>query len=232
MSFPSSTPYGPTQADSSWGYPPPPPGDRSTSFPHPTLPSIHTFGRSPSSSTSDHWNSEPEPPSLPYRAWNTDAPYHPPLSSYSNSQVDPTVRNPSNSEGLENPGWSSSEATSPHSQADHAAYESTTYHHSAYHPAPTHSQTQMAPGTYSSQHVSTVPPPPRHTYTRTLVGPLSANACRLLDEHRKPGIFFLFQDLSVRTEGLLPTGHSSRVFIYNAITGTFRLRMRLMNVGA
>lgn len=39
-------------------------------------------------------------------------------------------------------------------------------------------------------------------YTRTLVGPLSANACRLLDEHRKEGIFFLFQDLSVRTEGL------------------------------
>lgn len=51
-------------------------------------------------------------------------------------------------------------------------------------------------------------------YTRTLVGPLSANACRLQDEHRKEGIFFLFQDLSVRTEG------------------TFRLRMRLVNVGA
>lgn len=72
----------------------------------------------------------------------------------------------------------------------------------------------MAPGTYSSQHISTVPSLPKHTYTRTLVGPLSANACRLLDEHRKAGIFFLFQDLSVRTEG------------------TFRLRMRLMNVGA
>ncbi|KAJ4479235.1 velvet factor [Lentinula aciculospora] len=56
-------------------------------------------------------------------------------------------------------------------------------------------------------------PLPRHTYTRTLVGPLSANATRLTDEHRKPGVFFLFQDLSVRTEG------------------TFRLRMRLMNVG-
>ncbi|KAL1708549.1 velvet factor-domain-containing protein [Schizophyllum commune] len=54
----------------------------------------------------------------------------------------------------------------------------------------------------------------RATYTRTLVGPLSSNATRLLDEHRKPGIFFLFQDLSVRTEG------------------TFRLRLRLMNVGA
>ncbi|PIL37344.1 hypothetical protein GSI_01037 [Ganoderma sinense ZZ0214-1] len=61
---------------------------------------------------------------------------------------------------------------------------------------------------------STIPPLPRHTYTRTLVGPLASNACRLLDEHRKPGIFFLFQDLSIRTEG------------------TFRLRLRLMNVGA
>ncbi|KAH8118738.1 velvet factor-domain-containing protein [Phellopilus nigrolimitatus] len=57
-------------------------------------------------------------------------------------------------------------------------------------------------------------PLPRHTYTRTLVGPLSANAARLNDEHRKPGVFFLFQDLSIRTEG------------------TFRLRLRLMNVGA
>lgn len=47
------------------------------------------------------------------------------------------------------------------------------------------------------------PPSPRQSYTRTLVGPLSANACRLKDEHRKQGIFFLFQDLSVRTEGLL-----------------------------
>ncbi|KZW03845.1 hypothetical protein EXIGLDRAFT_758164 [Exidia glandulosa HHB12029] len=55
---------------------------------------------------------------------------------------------------------------------------------------------------------------PRHTYTRTLVGPLTANAQRLLDEHRKPGVFFLFQDLSIRTEG------------------SFRLRIRLMNVGA
>jgi len=57
-------------------------------------------------------------------------------------------------------------------------------------------------------------PGPRQVFTRTLVGPLSSNATRLLDEHRKPGIFFLFQDLSIRTEG------------------TFRLRLRLMNVGA
>ncbi|KAG8996627.1 hypothetical protein FRB90_012685 [Tulasnella sp. 427] len=51
-------------------------------------------------------------------------------------------------------------------------------------------------------------------YTRTLVGPLTANAARLLDDKKQPGIFFTFQDLSVRTEG------------------TFRLRLRLMNVGA
>lgn len=74
---------------------------------------------------------------------------------------------------------------------------------------------------------------PRHTYTRTLVGPLSSNATRLLDEHRKPGIFFLFQDLSVRTEGvsflLLSPTSSSTLFSHE---GTFRLRLRLMNVGA
>ncbi|KAG8936735.1 hypothetical protein FRC02_012017 [Tulasnella sp. 418] len=51
-------------------------------------------------------------------------------------------------------------------------------------------------------------------YTRTLVGPLSAGAARLLDEHGAPGIFFTFQDLSVRTEG------------------QFRLRLRLMNIGS
>lgn len=99
---------------------------------------------------------------------------------------------------------------------------------------------------------STIPPLPRHTYTRTLVGPLSANACRLLDEHRKPGIFFLFQDLSIRTEGVCPYAilassvlragqsipsnsirvpMSTNVRLY-LISGTFRLRLRLMNVGA
>ena len=54
----------------------------------------------------------------------------------------------------------------------------------------------------SSSTMATNIPLPGHVYTRTLVGPLSANACRLLDEHRKPGVFFLFQDLSIRTEGM------------------------------
>ncbi|KAG8906128.1 hypothetical protein FRB99_007518 [Tulasnella sp. 403] len=51
-------------------------------------------------------------------------------------------------------------------------------------------------------------------YTRTLVGPLTANAARLTDDKKQFGIFFTFQDLSVRTEGV------------------FRLRLRLLNVGA
>jgi Velvet factor len=56
-------------------------------------------------------------------------------------------------------------------------------------------------------------PLPGHVYTRTLVGPLSANACRLLDEHRKPGVFFLFQDLSIRTEGtVIPLSSHSPPF--------------------
>ena len=66
-------------------------------------------------------------------------------------------------------------------------------------------QQQMRDVNHLSPSSSSTPvanaPLPGHIYTRTLVGPLSANACRLLDEHRKPGVFFLFQDLSIRTEG-------------------------------
>ncbi|KAI6130308.1 velvet factor-domain-containing protein [Pisolithus croceorrhizus] len=80
-------------------------------------------------------------------------------------------------------------------------------------PQTTYYQHSYSQSTSSSSSPASAHSLPRHTYTRTLVGPLSSNACRLLDEHRRPGIFFLFQDLSVRTEG------------------KFRLRLRLMNVG-
>lgn len=80
-------------------------------------------------------------------------------------------------------------------------------------PQATYYQHSYSQSTSSSSSPASAHSLPRHTYTRTLVGPLSSNACRLLDEHRRPGIFFLFQDLSVRTEG------------------KFRLRLRLMNVG-
>jgi hypothetical protein len=87
----------------------------------------------------------------------------------------------------------------------------------------------------SSSSPSANVPLPGHVYTRTLVGPLAANACRLLDEHRKPGVFFLFQDLSIRTEGVLcPTPFSACGYQrgVSGFTGRFRLRLRLMNVGA
>ncbi|KAI9000809.1 velvet factor-domain-containing protein [Trametes punicea] len=103
--------------------------------------------------------------------------------------------------------------TSPTQQIDSSMYASASY---AQHQHQQQTQSQYHQGSSHQEPTppSTIPPLPRHTYTRTLVGPLAANACRLLDEHRKPGVFFLFQDLSIRTEG------------------TFRLRLRLMNVGA
>ncbi|THH20572.1 hypothetical protein EUX98_g8558 [Antrodiella citrinella] len=85
-------------------------------------------------------------------------------------------------------------ASAQYAQQQHEQHAQAQYHQGAYTTTP---QETTPP--------STIPPLPRHTYTRTLVGPLSANACRLLDEHRKAGIFFLFQDLSIRTEGNCPT---------------------------
>lgn len=50
-------------------------------------------------------------------------------------------------------------------------------------------------------------------YTRNLIGSLSASAFRLTDPDNKIGVWFILQDLSVRTEG------------------TFRLKMNFVNVG-
>ncbi|KAF9569270.1 hypothetical protein CPC08DRAFT_732033 [Agrocybe pediades] len=180
----------PSDTSPSWNYPPP--VDRSAGFPPPILPSIHSFGRTISSS-SDNWHSETaEPEILPYRPWSSDAPYAP-----VDHNVDPSLRAQS-SNNAETPNGGSNSSGGQWSQSN--PYNS--------------SAAAAANITESDQNSDFTGTPPRLTYTRTLVGPLSANACRLLDEHRKPGIFFLFQDLSVRTEG------------------TFRLRMRLMNVGA
>jgi hypothetical protein len=73
------------------------------------------------------------------------------------------------------------------------------------------------------------------SFVRTLVGPLTSNAHSLRDDHGNLGIFFVFQDLSVRIEGSLPYANCSwpssdrPIFIR---VGKFRLRLRLMNVGA
>ncbi|CAJ0546430.1 Ff.00g099030.m01.CDS01 [Fusarium sp. VM40] len=54
---------------------------------------------------------------------------------------------------------------------------------------------------------------PQGMFTRNLIGSLAASAFRLNDTERKPGIWFVLQDLSVRTEG------------------NFRLRFSFVNVG-
>ncbi|KAI9809701.1 MAG: hypothetical protein M1825_000133 [Sarcosagium campestre] len=55
--------------------------------------------------------------------------------------------------------------------------------------------------------------PPSGMFTRNLIGSLSASAFKLADPDNKLGVWFILQDLSVRTEG------------------TFRLKMNFVNVG-
>jgi hypothetical protein len=169
----------------------------STSFPS-TLPAARPPGRNTNS-----WH-QPELEVLPYRAWTTNTAYAP-VPSYTSHELDPALQSPSSS-GTRDNSWTQSNNFNmnplPNTELEQGNYETAPYHSEAN--QPTYTQYPLSiPGSPPPMLVTpaTLPPLPRHTYTRTLVGPLSANACRLLDEHRKPGIFFLFQDLSVRTEG-------------------------------
>lgn len=209
-----------------WGYSQSSQVDRNTTFPPPVLPSIHSFGRpsgpNTNTNTGGQWHADSavrdEAEANSYRSWNAESSFHvdnqPATSGVFESPSTPNVDGSGwNQASMSNAPETNSQQYPPTSQSgtseQHSIYASASY---AQH-AP---QGEFYASTYPSgaPPSSAIAPLPRHTYTRTLVGPLSANACRLLDEHRKPGIFFLFQDLSVRTEG------------------TFRLRMRLMNVGA
>lgn len=152
-----------------------------------------------------------------FRSWSAvaDPPYGLPTPSqgsvYGNQEVDSTARShppadigqgryPQESYSVAGPGYDNP-----------TVYSSPIHPHQS--PQTTYYQHNYSQSTSSSSSPASAHSLSRHPYTRTLVGPLSSNACRLLDEHRRPGIFFLFQDLSVRTEG------------------KFRLRLRLMNVG-
>ena len=119
--------------------------------------------------------------------------------------------------------------TNAATQMDTSMYASASYvQNQQYYPTSNHHQPE------AFQSGSSIPLP-RHTYTRTLVGPLCANASKLSDEHRKSGIFFLFQDLSIRTEGTIEFARilPARLVLTNVFDlGTFCLRIRLMNVGA
>ena len=127
---------------------------------------------------------------VPASAANAPSDAYPQQARYSQEPFTPVQTSPTQPAQLD----SSMYASASYAQQQHQQQAQSQYHQGSSYQEPTPP--------------STIPPLPRHTYTRTLVGPLASNACRLLDEHRKPAIFFLFQDLSIRTEGTHL--HSSR----------------------
>ncbi|KAF9238759.1 velvet factor [Melanogaster broomeanus] len=184
----------------------------------------------------ESWNAHPthapvyrtDADTTSYRTWpvsesSYQAPVHPHPGVYG-TDMDPSSRSyhpTAQSDTREFHQWNQSPQEPYTTPAVQGSYEGSIPYGTSTYPQQS-SHIPYYQNNYAQSSASSSPPPPppasihplpRHTYTRTLVGPLSSNACRLLDEHRKPGIFFLFQDLSVRTEG------------------TFRLRLRLMNIG-
>ncbi|KAG2757514.1 hypothetical protein P692DRAFT_20824911 [Suillus brevipes Sb2] len=224
----------PSESNSAWGYAPSgTPLDRSHNFNHPH-PSLSSYNRNgirngiPAAAPGEPWQAQSSyrtdsDPAANYRNWPATEPSYPVIVNsqtgvYAAQEVDPSMRHSEHAtQQSETTNWPQQVAGDPSPRFVQEPFQGTgsSYDHPQAYGAP--SQPPYYQGTYaqssSSSPSASHPPLPRHSYTRTLVGPLSSNACRLLDEHRQSGIFFLFQDLSVRTEG------------------TFRLRLRLMNVG-
>ncbi|TDL29832.1 hypothetical protein BD410DRAFT_780327 [Rickenella mellea] len=201
---PFPPPYAPhTDPSTSWNY-------HHQHLIHPgaergSLPPINSFNRGGSPHVGSPWHpdhsSRDNTEAPAYRGWSSDAGFHADTTTAGHVPPHPQHGHP--------PHYPPEAYVGAPPVDPHAMYAPAPYGH----PQPPHPSLAQYTPAPSSPSPSTVTLP-RHSYTRTLVGPLSANACRLLDEHRKPGIFFLFQDLSIRTEG------------------SFRLRLRLMNVGA
>jgi hypothetical protein len=141
-----------------------------------------------------------------YREWSSGANYQHVDNNYANMDqtADPSLRTPSTAA---TPNGRSGKAPWSQPNAYHSTPNAESEQGPAYGQSTFHTQSACPPflqGTASAAQFPTtvtVSALPRHAHTRTLVGPLSANACRLMDENNKPGIFFLFQDLSIRTEG-------------------------------
>lgn len=164
----------------------------------------------------DPWHSQGNPS---VASW-PDQPYQP-MDQFGLAQVDPALRGHPNPNDRSSWGQSDGSDQTRYPQSGfpvgppNPSFGNAGYSSYAHQPQ----QTPYYPPNYS-QNVPSAPPQPtvpaaapltRHTYTRTLVGPLSSNGYRLLDEHRKPGIFFLFQDLSVRTEGTSTSSSPQRI---------------------
>lgn len=216
IAYSNSTPYN-TSPDSpdAWSYP------HTTAQPsHPIQNHPHPLRNTPRTGIStlasgDPWNTQstyrPEAESATFRTWpGAESSYQTPQASvYNNHDIDPSNRpyHPTaQPDGREYHQWNQSQQDS--FAANYDLYGAPSFpQQSPQTPYYQANYPQSNASSSSSPHL-TPHPLPRHIYTRTLVGPLSSNACRLLDEHQTPGIFFLFQDLSVRTEG-------SRNFITN-----------------
>ncbi|KAF8843097.1 hypothetical protein BDN67DRAFT_1030044 [Paxillus ammoniavirescens] len=224
MTYPGSNTYSSSpDSPESWGLPP----TGAQNFHNPALRNAPRSGM-PAAAGGEPWNASPtyraDADTMSYRTWpvtdpSYQTPLHPQAGVYGNQDVDPSNRSYHPTAQPDPQQWNQSHQES-YSAPSQGSYDGSTLYSAPAYPQQSqipYYQNQYAQSSTSSS--SSPPPPasthplPRHTYTRTLVGPLSSNACRLLDEHRRPGIFFLFQDLSVRTEG------------------TFRLRLRLMNIG-
>ena len=215
---PSSS-YSPSSTENWSAYPQAPMMNRSATYPQSNLPPIQTYQRNAGSVTAvnttspETWHAtDGDSNMLSYRHWENGTF---PGQHYTTTQPDSPIR-ANNHDGREQPTWQQHDdyTAPPAEQCAPGTYSgpppTAQTPPPPYYPATPVTPTQQNTPPSSSRQSPTRP----HMYTRTLVGPLSANACRLMDEQNKSGVFFLFQDLSVRTEG------------------TFRLRMRLMNVGA
>lgn len=209
IAYSNSNPYN-TSPDSpdGWAYPP-----GSHSVQNQPLRNAQRTGV-PAPTSAEQWNTQAtyrtDTDTTTFRTWPGAEPsYQTPIHSHANvyntNDVDPSNRpyHPSaQPDGREYHQWNHSQQDSYTPNYDTPALygapaypqqsPQTPYYQSNY----PQSNTSSSSSPHTASH-----PLPRHVYTRTLVGPLSCNACRLLDEHQIPGIFFLFQDLSVRTEG-------------------------------
>jgi len=141
------------------------------------------------------------------------------------SATGPGVNSPANPPNYQHSSWGPSSHAPPRIENGH-------YHHQGEYPPPQsdymYQSSSNYPPTYSGynsqassmhhlvQH-DDYPSPPSlagsQNFTRNLIGSLTASAFRLKDDKDQLGIWFILQDLSVRTEGL------------------FRLKFSFLNLG-
>jgi hypothetical protein len=136
-------------------------------------------------------------------------PNQPQVNPYSNGQPAPYNNGSAYNQGYPGPNGSAY-ASQGYSQAPQQVYYTTApgMHPSAAPQAPEYGQHQMpygnrqyAPADMAVQRTPVSTGQPQGMFTRNLIGSLAASAFRLTDPEDKIGIWFVLQDLSVRTEG-------------------------------